>query len=425
MTVPILELYLQDRFVGTIEPDSRDRSRVTLTVDSAYEGNAVLLSESFAALAARRPPVDAVSNFLGGYVPEGNHRELMAAKRRIDKDDLFALLTEFGGSIAGAVTLRHPDESPNHQPSYEAMSDRQLEAKLTQAVSDSDQGIADDSRSALPGYQPKVLVAKLNGEWAYPHGRAHSTFILKPQVPARPTRIVDEHYSHLITRHMGLSRYASELLKAGRTTYLAIERFDRYIENDTVLLHHQEDMAQALSLGWRNADVKFQAPEWPTDPKRATARRIGELLGSIPGGDAAVEEWIRQLTYHVAIGNNDAHAKNVAVMHLPTGTELAQVYDALPNLFQEGLVKWDLALAIDGLFDHRRMSVERIVSEVASWGVVAERRAAVVVIETLTALDDALAAVDPPKGLSLGLVERLHWNVRRLITGSEISEPKK
>lgn len=137
-------------------------------------------------------------------------------------------------------------------------------------------------------------------------------------------------------------------------------------------LRHQEDLAQAMGLDWRATDVKSQEPDWPTDPRRATARRIGELLGSIPGGDAAVEQWLRQLTFHVAIGDNDAHAKNVALMHLSSGTELSQVYDALPNLFQDGLIKWDLALAVDGVFDHRRMSVERILAE--SISVVTDRR---------------------------------------------------
>ncbi|TAM66879.1 MAG: hypothetical protein EPN48_14425 [Microbacteriaceae bacterium] len=97
-------------------------------------------------------PADAVSNFLGGYVPEGNHREQMAAKRHIDKDDLFALLSEFGGSIAGAVTLRRTDEAPDFRPAYEPLDDRALAAKLKQALEDSDQGIPDDSRSTLPGY---------------------------------------------------------------------------------------------------------------------------------------------------------------------------------------------------------------------------------------------------------------------------------
>jgi serine/threonine-protein kinase HipA len=425
MTVPALDLFLHERFVGTVEPDARDRGRVVLVVDSGYEDGGVLLSESFAALAGRRPPIAAVSNFLGGYAPEGNHREHMAAKRHIDKDDLFALLSEFGGSIAGAVTLRRQDESPTYRPTYEPLSDRALEATLKQAIRDSDQGVPDDSRSTLPGYQPKVLVARTDGGWEYPHGRAHSTFILKPQVPARPARIFDEHYSHLLTRHMGLSSYESEIHEAGRTTYLAIERFDREIVDGEVHLRHQEDLAQAVGLDWRNTDVKFQDPDWPTDPKRATVGRIIELLGSIPGGDAAVEGWLRQLTFHIVIGNNDAHAKNFALIHLPTGTELSQVYDAVPNLFQDELVKYDLALAVDGVFDHRRMSVERIVAEATSWGVIPERRAEAIVGETLASFDDAVSQVAPPKGASPGMVERLQWNVRRLVAGSEISQPKR
>jgi serine/threonine-protein kinase HipA len=247
-------------------------------------------------------------------------------------------------------------------------------AKLKQALEDSDQGIPDDSRSTLPGYQPKVLVARFESLWAYPHGRAHSTHILKPQVPTLPTRIFDEHYSHLLTRHMGLSNYESEIRKAGRITYLAIERFDRVVDGHDVHLKHQEDLAQALGLDWRDPDAKFQDPAWPKEPKRATVRRIGELVGSIPGGDSIVERWIQQLTYNVAIGNNDAHAKNSALMHLPDGTELADVYDAVPNLFQADRVKWDLALAIAGEFDHRKMSTELLVAEIQSWGVIPRAR---------------------------------------------------
>jgi serine/threonine-protein kinase HipA len=419
-----LDLYLHDKWVGVVTPTPRDQTRVNLEIDRRYEQE-ILLSESFATLAGRRPPSDELSNFLGGYVPEGNHRERMAAKRHIDKEDLFALLREFGGSIAGAVTLRQPNESSNYRPTYESLDNRALAAKLRQAVKDGDQGIPDDSRSTLPGYQPKVLVAQFEGQWAYPHGRAHSTHILKPQVPSRPSRIFDEHYSHLLAGHIGLSNYGSEVRRAGRMTYLAIERFDRAMEGGQVRLHHQEDLAQALGLDWRNTDVKFQEPDWPGDPRRATARRIGELLATIPGGDATVEQWARQLTYRLAIGDNDAHAKNVALLHLADGTRLSPVYDAVPNLFQEGLVKRDMALAIDGQFDHRRMSVERLLSEIASWSVIPERRARAAVIETLTALHDAITHATPPRGASPGMVEQLQWNVERLIDGVEISERKR
>ncbi len=111
-------------------------------------------------------------------------------------------------------------------------------------------------------------------------------------------------------------------------------------------------------------------------------------------------------------------------MHLSTGIELAQVYDALPNLFQAGRVKWDLALAINGVFDHRRISAETILAEVHTWGVIAQTRASALVSETLDVLDDAITEVAPPKGVSDGMIEHLQWNVRRLLAGQEISEPR-
>ena len=422
--MPNLDLFLHNRLVGTVEPDGRDKSRVTLNVDNAYRDD-TLLSESFATLPGRRAPTDAVSNFLGGYVPEGNHREAMAAKRRIDKDNLFELLNEFGGSIAGAVTLRETAEPKAYRPSYESLDNRALARRLKQALDGSDQAAADDSRSALSGFQPKVLVALVDGEWAYPHGRAHSTHILKPQIPARPHRIFDEYYSHQLTQSIGLSHYASAIRKAGQMTYLAIERFDRTTVDGQVRLHHQEDFSQVLSLDWRNTDVKFQNPVWPDDSQRASMKRIAQALGSIPGGGAAVEQWIRQLTYHVAIGNNDAHAKNVALMHFPTGTELAQVYDALPNFFQTDRIDWNLALAIDGTFNHRRLSADKIIAETESWGVVPVARASSLVFETLHALDEAVASTTVPKGVSDGLVEHVQWTVGRLLAGVEIGEPKR
>lgn len=422
--MPSLDLFLHERFVGVVTPDGRNQHRVVLNIDSGYQDGGVLLSEAFAALPGHRPPAVAVSNFLGGYVPEGRHREQMAAKRRIDKDNLFALLNEFGGSVAGAATLHSDDESTT-TPSYEPLSDQALDNKLRQAISDSDQGIPDDSRSTLPGYQPKVLVVQIDGQWAYPHGRAHSTHILKPQVPARPCRLFDEHYSHLLSQRIGLSQYRSAIMRAGRTTYLAVERFDRQLVGGEVRLLHQEDLAQALGLDWRNPDAKFQEPEWPSDPGRASAQRIGRLLGAIPGHGEAVEQWLRHLTFHIAIGNNDAHAKNIALMHQTTGTELSQMYDAVPNLFQEGLINWNLALAVDGLFDHRRISVEHIVAEARSWGAISATRAETAITDTLVALDAAITSIEPPADISPRLVQHLQWNTRRLLSGAEIGEPKR
>ena len=50
--------------------------------------------------------VHAASNFFGGYALEGRQRERLTERRGISNPtDLYAMLREFGSSIAGAVTI--------------------------------------------------------------------------------------------------------------------------------------------------------------------------------------------------------------------------------------------------------------------------------------------------------------------------------
>ena len=422
----MLDLYLHDHRIGAVRRDARARHRVAIEWDAKYQGDAPTLTESFGVIPGRSPDAELASNFLGGYTPEGNQRSALAAKRGIEVDDLYGILSEFGGSIAGAVTLRHPDETTNYHPDYDELAERTVASRLQQAIDEHDLGVRDDSRSMLPGFQPKLLVARFDDAWLEPHGRAHSTHILKPQLQSRPEAIFNEFYSHELARHAGLSRFQSAMRTAGTINYLAIERFDRQVlVGGRVVLHHQEDLAQALGLDWRSSDAKFQDYRQPSKKGRPSARLIGELLGSIPGGGRAAEDWLRQLVYHVAIGNNDAHAKNVALLHLATGTQLTEIYDAVPNLFQEGRIEWNLALSIGGIFDHRRISVEALTDEALSWGVLPRQRIPAVIDETLAAVEGAVQAVARPEHASRGMPERIEWNVSRLRSGAEISRPRK
>lgn len=420
-----LDLYLHDRRIGEVRRDARAKHRVTIEWDPEYQGDAPTLTESFGVIPGRAPDTELASNFLGGYTPEGNQRTALAARRGVEPDDLYGILREFGGSIAGAVTLRPSDEIPDYHPDYDELAERTLSSRLQQAIDEHDLGARDDSRSMLPGFQPKLLVAQFDDVWLEPHGRAHSTHILKPQLQSRPEAIFNEFYSHELARHAGLSKFHSAMRRAGTINYLAIERFDRQIVDGRVILHHQEDLAQALGLDWRNGDAKFQDHRQPSRKGRPSARLIGELLGSIPGGGRAAEDWLRQLVYHVVIGNNDAHAKNVALLHLANGTELTEIYDAVPNLFQEGRIDWNLALSVGGIFDHRRISVEALTNEALSWGVLPRQRIPAILEQTLSAVEAAVRAITPPDLASKGMPERIEWNVSRLRSGAEISKPKK
>jgi serine/threonine-protein kinase HipA len=252
-----------------------------------------------------------------------------------------------------------------------------------------------------------------------PHGAAHSTHILKPRLASRPSRIFDEHVSHDLARRVGLASFGSEILGTGDNAYLAIERFDRIVGDGAVALVHQEDAAQALGLDWTDDDRKFQDSRRPMDPLHASAFRIAEIAATLRDPEAIVQ-WLRQLVFRVLVGDNDGHAKNVGILHVAATERLTDLYDAVPNLFQPDRIEWGMALAIDGEFDHRRISVERILAEAASWRALGQRRAAEAVEETLVAFRSALGVVAVPRGASPGMIDALGRNVDRLLRGDPI-----
>jgi serine/threonine-protein kinase HipA len=124
----------------------------------------------------------------------------------------------------------------------------------------------------------------------------------------------------------------------------------------------------------------------------------------------------------VLLGDNDAHAKNLAILHLPGRSVLADVYDVVPNLFQQGRIDCNLALAIDGSFDHRRISAAHLIREAESWNALRTGEGEQVVATTLTDFAKALGHVPAPHGVPTAAAAQLAWNVERLQAGAEIGE---
>ncbi|GAA4485787.1 type II toxin-antitoxin system HipA family toxin [Microbacterium panaciterrae] len=402
--------------IGTIVRSRADRRSVVFTWDSAARNESIRLSEGFAAVPGLAPDQRLVSRFFGGYLPEGSQRLAMAEQRGIRQDDLFGFLREYGGSLAGALSFRQRDE----QPTYAELSPSALNRALKEAIGKRNQGTRDDSRSMIPGFQPKVLVARFgSGGWMLPHGSAHSTHILKPARPNEESRILDEHFAHELARSAGLSSYGSEIRKAGSTRYLAIERYDREVQGDQVVALHQEDAAQAMALDWVDDTAKFQDPGHPRNPQRASAYRVAEVVAGLD--EEPLTAWLRQLTFRVAIGDNDGHAKNVGIIHRQGTDDVSDLYDAVPNLFQAGRVDWTLAFAVDGQFDHRKLTAEHLIREARSWGM-RERDAESTVRQTLAAVADGLAHVSPHPDATPRVAEAVGHYVARLREGSMIGQ---
>ena len=150
------------------------RHQVRLTWDAGFVPGPVPLSEAFGALSDTEPPTDAVSNWLGGYAPEGNQRTALAEARGVRPDDLFALLREYGGSIAGAVTLCPPAETPGWTSRYDPVSAPIVGRRLRQAVARHDLASHDDSRSML------VMPGRVGGCGAGTAGRAGRRWCMVP-----------------------------------------------------------------------------------------------------------------------------------------------------------------------------------------------------------------------------------------------------
>lgn len=416
-----LEVRLHGEQIGWITRGSR-RERIEFEWIDGYTPGPVTLTESFGSVRPKAPTA-AASSFFGGYALEGRQRERLTQRRGIaNPTDLHAMLREFGSSIAGAVTIADPDSASQTVPRYEPISEDEILKRLRRAASDGDLGSDDQSRSMLAGLQPKLLLARFSDQWYLPRGRAHSTHILKPRLAGRPDGLAREHYGHALACELGLAHYSTELVGHGARQYLVIERYDRAVDGDTVTLIHQEDAAQALGLDWVDDHAKFQDPAAPRDSRRPSAYRIAELLGSLQGPGQPVANFLRRLTFVVLLGDNDAHAKNVALLHLPGRSVLADVYDTVPNLFQQGRISCDLALAVDRSFDHRRISAAHLVREGERWHALGAGQAERIVTRTLADFATALDRVPIPQGVPAEATAQLAWNVERLRSGAEIGE---
>jgi serine/threonine-protein kinase HipA len=218
------------------------------------------------------------------------------------------------------------------------------------------------------------------------------------------------------------SFFGGYALEGRQRQYLVIERYDRVVHGETVALIHQEDAAQALGLGWVDEHAKFQNPDAPRDSRRPSAYRIAELLGSLQGAGRPVADFLRRLTFTALLGDNDAHAKNVGILHLPGRSVLADVYDAVPNLFQQDRINYDLALAFDRSFDHRRISAGHLIREAERWNALGASEAERIVTATLADFATALDHVAVPQGVPAVAAAQLAWNVERLQSGAEIGE---
>jgi serine/threonine-protein kinase HipA len=307
--------------------------------------------------------------WMDGLVPEGDIRDVMAARRKLDRTDLFGLLRHYGRDCAGAVTIVDPgeDKAERHSNVRWLTTD-----ELHRAIRDLPRapfgiGISSKVRISLGGIQGKLAVVADDERIGLPEGLEPSTHILKPAPILLDGR---ERYPGIATAEamslnfcarLGLTVPRVRVLSLETGPALLIERYDRVRSTDgSVSRLHQEDLGQALGIISVN---KYQ--EYKDTP---SLRQLVEVLRQYGAAtQRTLVELVGRIAAHALITNCDAHAKNWSVLLTGTEVALAPVYDVVPSTLWPD-VDTTLALRVGdcGLLEDLRAA--DVVDEAATWG---------------------------------------------------------
>ncbi len=403
-------VWLAGQHIGHLTSTSRETVAFEYTdeVLEHWPMNTPLLSCSLPV----RPGRHSTRAFFAGLLPEGDHRRFLAQQAHCLPTDVFALLDRFGQDVAGAVVV---GEAVATRPvaRREAYSEAELAAEVD-GLLDRPLAVHDDSELSLPGLQDKMLLVRTDdGGWARPVHGYPSSHILKIDDRRHPGLVHAEHTALTIARAAGISAAASRLERIGALDCIVVERFDREPGNPPLRIH-QEDACQALGLDLEAlaGRAKYEADGGPS------LRQIARLLQEWAADPR--EELLRlldQVTFTVAIGDADAHGKNISVLHPEPGRiGLSPLYDTVPTGLWPNLRK-RAAMSIGGAVDLPDVTLDDILNEARRWGL-PERQGRQRVEGTLDRIADACRSVDnvgphDVVGATAARVDELRDNVGR------------
>ncbi|MFT4148118.1 MAG: HipA domain-containing protein [Micrococcaceae bacterium] len=299
-----------------------------------------------------------IVSFFGGLLPEAEGLRALSRRAKCSETDLLKLLTYTTPDLPGAVVIGDRQEG-----TYFEVDAESVEAKLKSTDRYPLGNVG--GGGSLTGYQPKITLARFDGQWFDSTTGATSTHILKPSTAEQEQLVWWEHYCVSLARELGLSQYKTGVSTFGATPALVIERFDRRIKSHgRVEKIHQEDFSQILGIGW-DSNAKFEQ-----NNTASSYRNMASVLKGLPKLEAAaqsIEQLFYSLLFNLCIGNTDAHAKNHALIKPYKGeVKLAQLYDLFPlALSYEGTKS--MALKVNGKSFLGDITLKDAVKEAINW----------------------------------------------------------
>ena len=419
-SVPKLDVELRDLLVGAVgesaETDVWFKYRPEIVIASTGKKFDPLAISVQLPVSEAPYGHGATLAFFDNLLLESDTRGELARLERRDTSDVAGLLGRVGAECAGAVSL-FPVGEPRQTPSYRPLTIEEVDALFDERFAHRLTDAMLEGQQVLSGAQRKLVLRRTPAGWALPRHGAPSTHIIKRS---------SGRYDGLVANEMACLRLLAaldlpvpEAWAVGsqgpwpdgtqEPRLLAIARFDRVVTGDPAVLTapvtriHQEDLCQITG---RRPVNKYQVTQGPT---------LRELAAVIRRDSAdAVEDLARALTVavaNVALGNGDAHGKNVAMLVQATGQRrLAPCYDVVSTDIYEAFAPWPFAMKFghaDRATALQPTDLKRLAADFSVSGTLVQETVATVADTLDTRVDQTCAAVAVEGGVPTPALTRL------------------
>lgn len=267
--------------------------------------------------------------YFANLLPEDEYRRLVARLVGQSERNTAGLLGAIGGECAGAVSIWPTGEGPADSPDYVPLDPVAVQRLLQTDSGRERMALVQEARLSLAGTMEKLGLRQQAGAWFRSRGGAPTTHILKWP----PAGFLDLPYNELFCLKLwqaaGLPVADAEVIDTGPGV-LVVRRFDRMeLADGGLRLIHQEDFAQACGIGPAS---KYQAHG---GPGFAACAAVVQAVATVPARERGL--MLRWAIANYLTGNEDAHAKNLALLHEQEGVRLAPFYDIVCTQVYGGL----------------------------------------------------------------------------------------
>lgn len=384
-----LAVYLYGRQVAHVLDAGFGDAAVQYTDEARDVGAAAQISLAMPIRASAYSALRHGTRWVRGLLPEGRALAHAIAVTGVAEDDRFGLLAQLGRDVAGALIIV-PDGEPADEQRHEyvPLSRAEVEDRVRR-VHAAPLGLEREGRVrlSLAGMQDKLALHLPEGSGVY-HEPLHgspSTIIVKPEpVPTDDPQALDlsgiatnEAFCLHLARASGLEACESHVERFAGRPALVVRRYDRRITDGQVSRIHQEDLLMAMG---RDPLLKYETPHdrrvsavggfalpdtfrvAPGPTLDAMATFIDEQVARV-----GVVRFLDAVTFNVAIGNADAHPRNLSVLLGDDATvELAPLYDLVSTRAFEGHARTP-AQSINGIDDIDQVRVADLTTHGSRW----------------------------------------------------------